>query len=68
MTEQEHITFLKDQLFTLRLQLLDISSKASAEAIYSDDEKRKAFRKLRDMADDSVKEIDNAREQVKTYS
>ena len=68
MTEQEHITFLKDQLFTLRLQLLDISSKASVEAIYSDDEKRKAFRKLRDMADDSVKEIDNAREQVKTYS
>lgn len=68
MTEQEHITFLKDQLFTLRLQLLDISSKASVEAIYSDDEKRKAFRKLRDMADDSVKEIDKAREQVKTYS
>lgn len=68
MTEQEHITFLKDQLFTLRLRLGEISSKARVEALYSDDEKRKVFRKLGDMADDSVKEIDKAREQVKTYS
>lgn len=68
MTEQEHITFLKDQLFTLRLRLGEISSKARVEALYSNDEKRKVFRKLGDMADDSVKEIDNAREQIKTYS
>ena len=68
MTEEEHITFLKDQLFTLRLRLGEISSKARIEALYSDDEKRKVFRKLGDMADDSVKEIDKAREQVKTYS
>jgi len=68
MTEEEHITFLKDQLFTLRLRLGEISSKARVEALYSDDEKRKVFRKLGDMADDSVKEIDNAREQIKTYS
>jgi hypothetical protein len=68
MTEQEHIKFLKDQLFTLRLQLVDISSKASAEAIYSDEEKRKAFRKLEDLATNAIDEIDKAREQVKTYS
>ena len=68
MTEQEHIKFLKDQLFTLRLQLADISSKASAEAIYSDEEKRKAFRKLGDLATNAIDEIDKAREQVKTYS
>ena len=68
MTEQEHIKFLKDQLFTLRLQLVDISSKASAEAIYSDEEKRKAFRKLGDLATNAIDEIDKVREQVKTYS
>jgi hypothetical protein len=68
MTEEEHITFLKDQLFTLRLRLGEISSKARVEALYSDEEKRKVFRKLGDMADDSVKEIDKAREQIKTYS
>ena len=68
MTEKEHITFLKDQLFTLRLRLGEISSKARVEALYSDEEKRKVFRKLGDMADDSVKEIDKAREQIKTYS
>jgi len=68
MTEKEHITFLKDQLFTLRLRLGEISSKARVEALYSDEEKRKVFRKLGDMADDSVKESDNARKQIKTYS
>ena len=46
MTEQEHIAFLKDQLFTLRLRLGEISSKARVEALYSDEEKRKVFRKL----------------------
>ena len=68
MTEQEHIAFLKDQLFTLRLRLGEISSKARVEALYSDEEKRKVFRELGDMADDSVKQIDNDRDQIKTYS
>ena len=68
MTEQEHIAFLKDQLFTLRLRLGEISSKARAEALYSDEEKRKVFRELGDMADNSVKQIDNDRDQIKTYS